>query len=196
MKRFLISLLCLASVSASFAQEVVFDNGTTKVYANGFVYSKGGFVEKATRLGNYTTNGIYSADGAVLVQIRSWIQVSHLSVSPETKVIANNAFQRVCSSTDGAGIIYIPSSVEYIAPGALECGFYRSDLQTVSPAIYISDDITDVTSSAKESVMVDETVAEAKEVARYNIQGAKLEGESEGINIIKMSDNTAKKVMH
>jgi len=174
---FVITLAC--SLLCGQAQEVVFDNGNTKLYANGCVKSSDGFVEKQARVpvrgAYYYSRGIYSADGSVLIHISE--TDTYTAVAEGTKAIANTAFNR-CSS-----IVYMPTSVEYIAPKAFE-----SNTDNVVK-LYISDEIEEITTSARP----DAPQAEADELARYNAKGMRIEKSERGLNIVKLSDNTTRK---
>jgi len=176
MKKILATIAALVCTTmAAQAQEVVFDNGTTQLYSNGFVKSIDGFVEKETCLNNlYYSTGVYSADGSVLLYMNA---SSTCSVAPGTKAIANMAFNR-CEEA-----VYLPTSVKYISPKAFE----SNDANTLR--LRVSDEIEEITVSAREHTSSDE----ADEVARYNTKGMRLDKAERGLNIVKMSDDTTRK---
>jgi hypothetical protein len=84
--------------------------------------------------------------------------------------------------------IYIPSTVKYIAPDAFKSLESSSDRHF---DIYIDD------TSAKEDATpvrnVKQSNLNSTEVARFNVSGQKLNSPEKGINIVQMSDRTAKK---
>jgi len=180
MKKILTLIVTIASsLLTTQAQELVFDNGTTKLYSNGCVICHDGFVEKQARIpirgGYYYSRGVYTADGAVLIYISE--TDTYTAVAEGTKAIANSAFNR-CST-----FVYLPKSVEYIAPKAFE-----SNTDNIVK-LYVSDEIEDYVTSARP----DAPRAEADELARYNAKGMRIEQTERGLNIVKLSDNTTRK---
>lgn len=179
MKKTLIILLAMVSLSC-YAQDCITDKG--------YIYSPGGFVEKEYEMrledwrgdiSKVVSKGLYTADGKTLVKANT--SNSAFYVAPGTQIIAKNALSRKkLDGTLSLTTFYIPNSVIYIDPDALE------DI-----AVYIYDDST---SSIKERV-VEESTEEATEVGRYNLSGIKLSDPTEGINIVKMSDGTSKKTL-
>ena len=100
-------------------------------------------------------------------------------VAPGTTTLASNSCNYDNGNEDFSYTVRIPSSVKYIAPDA-----FGSHTSSVS--------VYDATSSAKEISVLDDN---PQEVARYNLNGVMLQEPEEGVNIIKMSDNSAKKVV-
>lgn len=157
-------VFCSIAVASSYAQNVIYDNGTTKVYENGVVYCEGGFIEKATEYKSNTFKGLYSSDGKVLVNMSSYTYECY--VPNGTECIAKNAF-----SSCGISSLYIPSSVKYIDPSVMWDGSKRRIIRTY----------TDTSSAKGIKATEDENTTE---VARYTIQGVKINEPQKGINIV------------
>jgi hypothetical protein len=182
MKKVFLFIVCCFAALSSFGQSQVTDQG--------LVYSEGGFkvinMYKSYSDGSRAINcsGLYSSDGKTLVSAFN-TYTSGYYVAYGTEVIAKNAFRYF------HGTIYLPSTVKYIDPQAFN---YLNQNTSYGYSFIIDDAVTkqiDTDSSAKvENTTNDENV---EEVARYNIQGQKLDEPEHGINIVKMSDNTAKK---
>lgn len=99
----MLSVACSLVAATSFAQNVIYDNGTTKVYENGVVYSRGGFKtitieNKDVReylgipdnaWGSCTSTGLYSSDGKVYIRFQ---EGTENVVEKGTEFIAKNAF--------------------------------------------------------------------------------------------------------
>ena len=156
-----------------------------------YIYSPDGFkvitvscpMYTPERGGSSTCTGLYSADGKVLVQAiydTFGSRSSYFYVKAGTEVIASRAFQ----AFEG-GMVYFPSTVTSIAPDA-----FTSITTKSSIVLGLYDKATEIPSRAP-AVASDN--AEAKEVARYTLEGRKIASPQPGINIVEMSDNTAKK---
>ena len=160
------------------------------IQENNFSISDGGFVYLDTPVTidgiEFKASGLYSSDGLTLIK-GTYQEVTKSSggktttyrrivVAPGTTTLASNS----CNYDNGNNYgVRIPSSVKYIAPDAF-------GNRTQSVIVY------DATSSAKKITVLDD---DPQEVARYNLNGVMLQEAEEGVNIIKMSDNSAKKVV-
>lgn len=176
---FLIALVCLVAIQG-FSQNVIYDNGMTKVYENGVVYSSDGFVEKTVvpdSNSNYKSSGIYTKDGKVFVSAIFSFSTSFY-VADGTEYINKKAFYFLKSST-----IRLPKSVRFIDPEAFLS--YLTDSRNDARMI-------DEASSAKEIEFDDVNI---EETVRYNLQGMRLEEPHKGVNIVRYTDNSAKKVV-
>ena len=159
----------------------------TQITDKGYFYSPNGFVCKngniytkdlktLVRAQCYTdnegTDDPYS-EFSYLIEIPSGAEVipSNVMYAPEGKQYATGYSRRYA--------IVIPSSVKYIATDAF-----------MHPFVYFF--------SGESSVNAINEVAfdiNATEVARFNINGQPIKGKQEGINIVLMSDGTARKIM-
>ena len=136
------------------------------------------------RGGSSTCTGLYTSDGRVLVQAiydTLGSRSGYFYVKEGTEVIASRALQ----AFDGA-LVYFPSSVKSIAPDA-----FTSITAKCSVVLGLYDHATET--SRVNSPEVDPT--DATEVARYTIDGRMITEPQPGINIVQMSNNTAKKVL-
>jgi hypothetical protein len=183
MKKFFLFLVCCITALSSFGQSQITDKG--------LVYSEGGFkiIEVKDTANTYYSEGLYSSDGKVLVMAMHYS--SYFYVAYGTEVIAKNAFRY-----DG-GTIYIPSTVKYIDPDAFSA-FYKGS--SSGYAFYIDDVktkqiVTDNVSAVSQAKVDNNAKGNAKEVARFNLQGQKLSKPEKGINIVELANNTAKKVL-
>lgn len=157
-----------------------------------YIYSSDGFeVKKATFItssGNERTcYGLYTKDGKTLVSAME--NPNYFYVIDGCEVICSGAFQGVWGC-----YVYIPSSVKYIAPDAITARVgYGGTYEKYNRFGGIQDGVReDSNSGAAYAPTADPN---AVEVARYNIQGIKLNEPTEGINIVQMSDGTAEKVL-
>lgn len=182
MKKFFLFVVCCFTALCSFGQSQITDKG--------LIYSEGGF--KIIKVGEqnigYST-GLYSNDGKVLVMMLKNDCNDGLLIAYGTEVIAKNAFRAFSLGWT----VRIPSTVKYIDPGAFsgmkdgstcEYGMYIDDIKTKQ---IMADD-----AAAVSKVNVDEN---AKEVARFNLQGQKLSKPDKGINIVQLANHAAKKVL-
>ena len=163
------------------------------IQENNFSISDGGFVYLDTPVTidgiECKALGLYSSDGLTLIKgtyqkvtksIGAATFVYHfIVVAPGTTTLASNSCNYDNGNADFAYSVRIPSSVKYIAPDAF-------GNRTNSVIVY------DATSNAKQISVLDDN---PQEVARYNLNGVMLQEAEEGVNIIKMSDNSAKKVV-
>ena len=158
-----------------------------------YIYSPEGFriitvrcpMYSPERGGDSTCIGLYTADGKTLVQAiydTYGSRSTFFYVKEGTEVIASRAFQ----TFDGA-LVYFPSSVKSIAPDA-----FTSITAKSSIVMGLYDDATEIKTRATAPV-VEST--EATEVAIYTVDGIRTTEPQKGINIVKMSDNTARKVL-
>ena len=60
--------------------------------------------------------------------------------------------------------------------------------------VIVTDEISETTTAVKE-IADNPGESEAHETGRYNIQGMRIDEPEPGINIVRMSDNTSKKVL-
>lgn len=179
MKKFFFILFTMAALGCQ-AQDCITDKG--------YIYSLNGFVEKTyeakldSKYYAQEYSGLYTADGKVLVRANKGYSINtnvYFAVAPGTEVIAPNALIHVINVTKSAQLtLGIPSSVKYIAPDAIDY------------TIKIYDEPT---SSIKQREEVSSENVE--EIGRYNLAGVQLSEPTEGINIVKMSDGSAKKTL-
>lgn len=118
LSKLILLLVCSFVAVCATAQNVIYDNGKTRVYDNGYVYSEGGFVNIETQIPNSkkTCKGLYSADGKVLLDITEIYYhagCSYIYVAQGTEFIAT-------IGEDNTSYLYIPSSVKYIHPQILK----------------------------------------------------------------------------
>jgi hypothetical protein len=154
-----------------------------------YIYSSEGFEFKTTVVKPYTvtyySTGLYTKDGKVLVSASKGASTSKVFyVLDGCETICSKAFQYLSGAS-----VYIPSTVKNIAPDAI------LSRDGASPNCYygIMDGCYEEEDSSS-SVAVPES-SEKTEVARYNIQGVRLKSPTDGVNIVKMSDGTAEKVL-
>lgn len=158
-----------------------------EITEKGYFYSPNGFVCK--------DGNIYTADMTTIVRFgylgkdeNDWVKTypynrNVLIIPDDAEMIPSNVlyhptpYHYMGGSADCPYVVMIPSSVKYIALDAFICPFVR---------FYNSDN----NSTAQEQVgdHVDVT-----EVARYNLQGKKINIPERGINIVQMSNETARK---
>ena len=182
MKQLFTIMMLMLSITAS-----------AQLQEDGAIYSPDGFTVKTSsiegRYYTYETTGLYTADGKTLVAIMYMDDPAYMSVLPSTERIAPNAL-RSLASTETNYRICIPTAVKYVYPES----FITSKGATGQMAIVlVTDEVKEVATSIKELNDSEET-EEVKETARYNLQGMKIDGPSKGINIVKMSDNSSRKI--
>ena len=103
-----------------------------------------------------------------------------------TEVIASRAFGGIVYNLTS---IYIPTTVKYIAPDA----FQISNGGTLA-ITGISDEAIFPKSSAVREISNDNN-EELEEVARYDVNGMKIDENAEGIQIIQYDNGSSKKVL-
>lgn len=161
-----------------------------------YIYSSDGFeVKKAIKEetvyvnGDHLTTykyenvGLYSKDGKVLVAaIRC--QNSEFYVIDGCETICSGAFQAFENIK-----IFIPSTIINIAPDAIKAHHGYTKTNTFGGIV---DGIKEVPmqQSATDSPIKD---VDTTEVARYNLQGIRLNRPVNGVNIVHMSDGTTTK---
>lgn len=168
----LLSLMLLLLSGKSYSQ--------TEITDKGYFYSPNGFVCKS---GN-----IYTADMKTVVRFgfcsrdEKW---SNEMIIPEgAEVIPSNVLYHptphhyINNSHDATYTVYIPSSVKYIAVDAF-----------IFPFVSFFN-TSELSASVRENNGED---TNAREVARYNLQGRQISSPESGINIVQMSDRTAHK---
>ncbi|MCM1331757.1 MAG: hypothetical protein NC248_04010 [Bacteroides sp.] len=174
------------------------ESTTDYIYSSdGFEVKKGyctALASKYSYLKTYISTGLYSKDGKVLVSYISDYADKVFYVLDGCEVICSKAFQGA-SGLD----IYIPSSVKYIAPDALPSNYIGSTTNSVGGVrqINIFKGIQDGCKEKNASSAVQTSIADpnATEVARYDINGVRLDEPTTGINIVQMSDGTSEKVL-
>lgn len=181
---FIIAMLCACLVLN--AQE----NTTEYIYcSDGFEIKEGIItVDFLSQQRTYSSTGLYSADGKVLVAAITNNGFARFYVLDGCETICSGAFQGMTSTS-----VYIPSSVKYIAPDALVSIAAYGNPQSLNRFAGIQDGCTeDRSSTATRSLQTDPN---ATEVSRYNLQGMKLDSPESGINILQKSDGTTEKIM-
>lgn len=160
-----------------------------------YIYSSDGFEVKVgviERMGDYNTpyasksKGLYSKDGRILVSCISPDKY-RFYVIDGCEIICSGAFQGFNSC-----VVYIPSSVKYIAPDALITYISASGGGYTNRFGGIQDGCMEEGANSIYSPVADKNTTE---VARYNMQGIKLNEPASGINIIRQSDGTTEKVL-
>ena len=185
MKKVFCALFMCALCHGMMAQDNIQENNFS-ISNDGFVYLNPPVTIDGIE---FKASGLYSSDGLTLIKgtyqnitksIGGATYIYHIIVvAPGTTTLASNSCNFDNGNADFSYSVRIPSSVKYIAPDAFGS-------RTKSVGVY------DATSSAKEISVLDDN---PQEVARYNLNGVKLQEPEEGVNIIKMSDNSAKKVV-
>lgn len=166
-----------------------------------YVYSSDGFEVKTSvftvseQNRTYESVGLYSKDGTILVSAISgnyddYRHGRRFYVIDGCETIASGAFQGVSNY-----YVFIPSSVKYIAPDAL---ISRVDHSGGSTPYSYSNTFAGIQDGVKEQNASGAAYAptadpNATEVARYNLQGVRLNEPTNGINIVQNSDGTADK---
>lgn len=159
-----------------------------------YIYSSDGFELKTSVIelerndGSkyfHKSTGLYSKDGKMLVLATDCDRDTYTSkrffyVIDGCETICSRAFQCMISA------VYIPSSVRNIAPDALYYGSGQSHIDG------IQDGCMEEGANSVSSPAVNENTTE---VARYNMQGIKLNEPASGINIIRQSDGKTEKVL-
>lgn len=185
MKKVFCALFMCVLCHGMMAQDNIQENNFS-ISNDGFVYLNPSVTIDGIE---FKASGLYSSDGLTLIK-GSYHKVTKSSggatatyhiivVAPGTTTLASNSCNFDNGNADFSYIVRIPSSVKYIAPDA-----FGSHTSSVS--------VYDATSSAKEISVLDDN---PQEVARYNLNGVMLQEAEEGVNIIKMSDNSAKKIV-
>jgi len=181
---FLIGMVVCMCLSAS---------AQTQNVENDPIYSDGGFEWRTSvvkgKYYDYETTSLYSSDGKTLVAVMYYDDAAYLSALPQTERIAPNAL-RAMSSADSNYRICIPSSVKYVYPTS----FITSKANNPMAIVIVTDEISETTTAVKE-IADNPGESEAHEAGRYNIQGMRIDEPEAGINIVRMSDNTSKKVL-
>ncbi|MCF0218265.1 MAG: hypothetical protein HUK14_00645 [Muribaculaceae bacterium] len=178
--------LILLSAVAALAQEQTID----------YIYSPEGFrvvnvscpMYTPERGQNSQCTGLYSADGKVLLQAvydTYYDRKGYFYVMAGTEVIAPHAFQ----AFEG-GMVYIPSSVTTIAPDAFVS---YSGKGPVVLGIYnhAYEDSSRIAAPKADNA----AATEATEAARYTIDGRQIPSPQPGVNIVRLTDNTARKLL-
>lgn len=167
--------------------------------ATDYIYSSDGFEVKtgAVNIGGniYISTGLYSKDGKTLVAAMTAkydYDHYHFFVLDGCETICSGAFQSMYDT-----YVYIPSSVKQIAPDAITSKAQPYEVTNTHRCI---NEFRGVQDGCKEqggsgSVNAPASDPNATEVARYNIQGVRLNEPSNGLNIVQMSDGTAEKVI-
>lgn len=188
MKKTLITLSLTLFSLIAFAQETTTD----------YIYCPNGFrvieVECPYRPGyndKSTCIGLYSADGKTLVQallLNGYGE--YFYVMDGTETIASKAFQYFSNKR-----VYIPSSVTAIAPDALTCTCIPNGTGTNN----LPNRIVGIYNGAKEykaTKVVDRvTFDEPEATGTYSVDGKKMETSEQGVNIVRMSDGSTKKIV-
>lgn len=174
---------CFVLFVSLFVSAFVF--GQSQITEKGYFYSPDGFVCK--------DGDIYTADMKTIVRFgylsknmtfHDWTNYPKEMIIPDgAVVIPSNVLYHptphhyINSGNDVIYQVYIPSSVKYIAVDAFIYPFVRfSNLEN--------------SSSTRENITRD---SDATEVARYNLQGRKIDNPEHGINIVQMSDRSVHK---
>lgn len=177
MKKILVMLAVFCLSSSVFAQ--------VEITEKGYFYSPDGFVCK--------DGNIYTADMKTVVRFgflsdqagQSWDEdYGYKMVIPEgAEVIPSNVLyhptphHHINNTRDCLYSVVIPSSVKYIAVDAFIFPFVR---------FFNSGGSLSIPEKTNEK-------SNTREVARYNLQGQKIDNPQSGINIVQMSDHTAHK---
>ena len=185
--KIVISLLFFLLSGKSYSQ--------TEITEKGYFYSPNGFVCKNGNLytsdmktmirRGYSTRDSFNDNEDKFVG-SYWSLSQSLDIPYGCEIIPSNIIYQPSGQTMAGRTgehamgydVYIPSSVKYIALNAFMSPFVRffsSDNQSASIRGY------------------DDGSFNAKEVARYNLQGKKISTPESGINIVQMSDRTAHK---
>lgn len=188
MKKLILLLSCVLMAINSYAQ--LGDNGSI----NGPFVVKTSSVE--VRSQPYSTTGLYGNNGSMLVAVLYYDAGYAVSAAPGTLAIAPNALLKA-SKTENISHVYLPSTVVTLYPTSLLCNYYNETngygnwVQT-QPLVDITDDIDEATNVSAPPTKAEES---AEETARYNLQGQQLNEPQRGVNIVRMSDNTAHKTL-
>ena len=169
------------------------------------IYSSDGFEVKTSVFVNsenrtFKSIGLYSKDGKILVSAISATSLYDNSsfyfnfyVLDGCETICSGAFQG-CSGY----YIYIPSSVQYLAPDAI-----TSKVTLHSFSGQYSDKgnkFGGIQDGCKEDrdlgiIYAPKIDSDAIEVSRYNVNGMKIDKPINGVNILQMSDGTTEKIL-
>ena len=162
----------------------------SQITEKGYFYSPIGFT--------CYDNNIYTADMKTLVRLGfperdsdgyklyNWgYKEFKIEIPQGSEIIPSNLLYHptphhlIRSTEDVSYDVYIPSSVKYIALDAFVFPFVRFHNYDKDPSAIIERNST-------KSI-------EVKEVARYNLNGQKVNVPVPGVNIVQMSDRTSKK---
>ena len=136
-----------------------------------------------TKIYKYESVGLYSKDGKVLVAaIRC--QNSEFYVIDGCETICSGAFQAFENIK-----IFIPSTIINIAPDAIKAHHGYTKTNTFGGIVDGMKEVP-MQQSATGSPIKD---VDPTEVARYNLQGIRLNRPVNGVNIVHMSDGTTTK---
>lgn len=177
------------------------DSTIDYIYSSDGFEVKTGYISVSNDLDGkaiYRSTGLYSKDGKILVagiskgvkwsNSSSFTSTGYFYIIDGCETIASCAFQGLINT-----YVYIPSSVKYIAPDAIISRTTYSG-QSMNNILYgVMDGCREESNSG--AAYAPTADPNAAEVARYNIQGIKLNEPTEGINIVQMSDGTAEKVL-
>lgn len=188
MKRYLLTSLFTLFSLITFAQEATTD----------YIYCPNGFkvveVECPYRPGYNdisTCIGLYTADGKTLVQALMCNAFGeYFYVMDGTETIASKAFQYFSGKR-----VYIPSSVTSIAPDALTCtsipnGTGTNNFPNRIVGIYNGAHEYKATKAADRVIL-----EEPEAIGTYGVDGKKIEVSEQGVNLVRMSDGSTKKIM-
>lgn len=165
---------------------------TTSSTTNGYYYYNFG-------TGTLTAQSLYALDANGNPETLLWVRVPRktfsysnpgnvtnwysyyceYSILPGTKRIAKGAFQ-YC---DNIVQLHIPSSIKYIPENCFD-GLHKYAL------IDINDDVPASIVSQRAPT------TDSEEVARYNLQGQKVDEDERGVQIIKYNNGSSKKIMN
>lgn len=166
-----------------------------------YIYSSDGFEVKTSIYGTgsdrISSTGLYSKDGKMLVAAissSSPFVSAPFYVLDGCETICSGAFQG-CSGF----IVYIPSTVQFIAPNAITSKVHYIGGST-KDYFYRSNRFGGIQDGCREggysgSTSTPVVESNAIEISRYNIHGMKLEEPMNGVNILQMSDGTTEKIL-
>ena len=169
--KIILSLMLLLLSGKTYSQ--------TEITDKGYFYSPNGFVCK--------DGNIYTADMKTVVRFgypTGGKLYDDMVIPDGAEIIPSNVLYHptphhwLGNSHDASYNVYIPSSVRYIAVDAFVfpfVKFFNSNEQSASVRGNNGEDTN------------------AREVARYNLQGIQISTPESGINIVQMSDRTAHK---
>lgn len=164
------------------------ESTTDYIYSSDGFEVKVGVIKTTTGYNSYTSRseGLYSKDGRILVSCIRSDEYDRFYVIDGCEIICSGAFQNFTQCK-----VYIPSSVKYIAPDALIS--YKSARDGYANRFSgIQDGCMEEGANSVFSTAINKNTTE---VARYNMQGIKLNEPASGINIIRQSDGKTEKVL-
>ena len=185
MKRVIFILAVMLSVLTGKAQDATID----------YIYSPDGFdikegiitVNFINQDRTFSSTGLYSKDGKVLVSAITTNGFGRFYVLDGCETICSGAFQSMTSTS-----VYIPSSVRYIAPDALNSLGAYGNSNLVNRFAGIQDGCYEDNTLSAPSMKRNDP--EASETGRYSVNGMPLNGPADGINIIRKSDGSSEKI--